>query len=99
MIVLDFGRSKSMPASLSLRMLALLACTTSAFGQAAVEYALKSSGGAVAASSSAAIGGCKVDATLLSCLSRLYPKTTIVVVGLLLLLVLRWLFKWYGSRR
>jgi hypothetical protein len=59
--------------------------------QAAVEYALKSAGSAVAASGGSAVAGCKVDSALLSCLSHSYPRTTIPVAVVICLLIVRWL--------
>ena len=77
---------------LTLGVLAALAFANAGYGQAAVEYALKASGSATAASGpGAVIGGCRVDATILTCLSRSYPKTTIAVLALLTLLIYRWL--------
>lgn len=85
---------------LTLRIVAALACATVGLGQTAVEYALKSSGSAVSASGQhASIGACRVDSTLLACLSRSYPKITIIVIGLLVLAILRWLAKAYAARR
>jgi hypothetical protein len=72
-------------------VLPLLAVPGVLRAQAAVEYALKSAGSAVAASGGSAIAGCKVDSTLLSCISHSYPRTTIVAVVVATLLFLRWL--------
>lgn len=82
-----------MATRLALAILAVLAQATDAFSQAAVEYALQSSGGALSASGGASIGGCSVNSTLLACLTRSYPKATIVVIGALTLLILRWLIR------
>ena len=67
--------------------------------QAAMEYALKS-GGTISANSSgnATLAGCRMDSALPTCLSRAYPQTTIVVVVLVCLLVVRWLAGIAGNR-
>ena len=84
---------------LTLTILAVLACTTVGYGQAAVEYGLKSAASAVSASgTSATVGGCKVDSALLACLSRSYPKTTIISIGLLAVMILRWLTRAHAAR-
>lgn len=84
---------------LALIVLAALAGATAGYGQAAVEYALKSSGGAVgAAGANAAIGSCRVDSTLLTCLSHTYRKTTIIVIGLLVIMILRKLTRMHAAR-
>jgi hypothetical protein len=79
------------PRLLRFVVLPLLAVPGVLRAQAAVEYALKSAGSAVAASGGSAIAGCKVDSTLPSCLSHAYPRTTMVVVVVAALLFLRWL--------
>jgi len=77
---------------LTLGIPAALACATVGYAQAAAEYALQSSRSAASASGAGAtIGGCRVDSTLLTCLSHSYPKTTIIVIALLALMILRWL--------
>jgi hypothetical protein len=58
--------------------------------QAAVEYALKSGGSAVAGSGVSAIAGCRVDPALLSCLSHSYPRTMTVIAVVICLLIVRW---------
>lgn len=77
---------------LALTLLAAMACATAALGQAAVEYALKSSQSTLSGGGSGTIiAGCKVDSTVVACLSRSYPKTTIIVIALLTLVIWRWL--------
>lgn len=81
-------------------MLAALACAAVAYSQAAVEYALKSAGSTVSGSGGhGTIGGCRVDSALLACLSGAYPKTTVIVIVLIALMIFRWLAKTYTSRR
>ena len=100
MAVIDCNGSKSVLSRLVLGILAALACATVGYSQAAVEFALRSSGSAVSGSGApAAIGGCRVDSTLLTCLSRSYPRATIVVVGLVIVIILWWLAKAHASRR
>jgi hypothetical protein len=97
--MLDSNQSKVMLPRLVLRIFVAFACATAGYGQAAVEYALQSSGGAVSASASnPIIAGCRVDSTLLTCLSRSYPKTTIVVVALLTVMIFRWLTRGYRTQ-
>ena len=96
--MLDCNRSAALLSRLVLRVLAPLTWATVAYGQAAGEYALKSSEGAVSASGTGTIGGCRVDSTLLTCLSHSYPKTTIVVIGLLAVLILRWLTRAHAAQ-
>jgi len=59
--------------------------------QAAVEYAVKSASGAVAANAGSSIAGCKVDAALLSCLDHSYPRMMIVIAVVVCVLIVRWL--------
>ena len=66
--------------------------------QAAVEYALKSAGSASAVSGNATLAGCRMDSALLMCLSNAYPQTTILVVVVVCLLVVRWLAGHAGYR-
>ncbi len=81
-------------------ILAAVGCSWVAYGQAAAEYALQSSRGAVsAAGEDASIGGCTIGSTLLTCLSRSYPRTTILVVGLLAVIVWLWVAKMFAWRR
>jgi len=97
--MLDCNRSKALLSRIILRILAALTCATAGYGQAVAEYALKSSGSAVSASGGvAAIGGCRVDSSLLTCLNRAYPKTTIVVIALLALMLWRWLARARAAR-
>jgi hypothetical protein len=63
-----------------------------------VEYAVKSGTGALAANGGSSIAGCNVDATLLSCLSRSYPRAMIVVTVVACLLIVRWLAGHSGHR-
>jgi hypothetical protein len=84
---------------LTLIILAALSSVTVGYGQAAVEYALKSSGSAVSAGrADGVIGGCRVDSKLLTCLSRSYPKATILVIGLMTVMIVRWLTRAYRVR-
>jgi hypothetical protein len=58
--------------------------------QAAAEYALKTAGG-LSSGGSSSIGGCVVDAALVTCLSHAYPRAAIVGAvgaGLLMLRLL-----------
>jgi hypothetical protein len=97
--MLDCNWIKSLLARLTLIMLAALASATPGYGQAAAEYALKSSAGALSANGTAAgIGGCKVDTTVLTCLSHSYPKSTIVVIALVVLLIMRRLSRAHAAR-
>lgn len=59
--------------------------------QAAVEYSLKAGGSAVSETANQAhLGVCRINADFLSCASRAYPKTTLIVAMLAGLMVLRW---------
>ena len=97
--VLDCDRSKALLSRLTLIVIAALACANAGYCQAAVEYSLKSSGSAVSASGAhATIGACRVDSTLLTCLSHSYPKTTIIVIGLLAVMIMRQLTRAHAAR-
>ncbi len=97
--MLDYDRSQVVASLLVSGWLAAFVVAPVAWAQAAAEYALQSSRGALSASGTdAAIAGCSVDASLLTCLSRSYPKTTIVVASLLTLAILRWLTRMYRAR-
>ena len=88
--MLDCDWSKALLARLILTIPAALACAATACGQAAAEYAMKSSGSALSAGGGhGSIGACRVDATLLTCLSHSYPKTTIAVIALVALVIMR----------
>jgi hypothetical protein len=71
-----------------------------AHAQAAAEYALKSAGSAVAGNGGSAIAGCRVDSTLLPCLSRSYPRATTMTAVVISVLFWRWLTARgrYGTR-
>jgi hypothetical protein len=79
-------------------VLALFAIPVVLCAQAAVEYALKSGSGAVAANAGSSIAGCKVDAALLSCLNHSYPRMMIVIAVVVCLLIVRWLAGHTGYR-
>lgn len=66
--------------------------------QAAVEYALKSGGSAVAGSGGSSLAGCEVDAALLSCLGHSHPRAMIIVAVVIFLLIVRWLASRSGYR-
>jgi len=70
--------------------LLFLALPLTLFGQAGIEYALKT-GSSVAAPGGSAIAGCPVDSALLSCLGHAYPRAAIVGGIVVLSLILRWL--------
>ena len=61
------------------------------FAQAIVEYALKSASSTLSQATGYGIAGCYVDSALFTCLGRQYPRTAILVVGVLGLLILSWL--------
>ena len=61
------------------------------FPQALVEYALKSGSSVLSHVAGSGIAGCKVDSALLACLGRTYPWVAILVVGVICLLIARWL--------
>ena len=90
--------SKGSLSRLALIVLAPLVCATVGHAQAAAEYALRSAGSAVSTGANATIGGCRVDSALFTCLGQSYPKTTVVVIILLTLMILRWLTRAYRSR-
>jgi hypothetical protein len=66
--------------------LGFAATATLAHAQAAVEYALKSSGGALSAGRPLYIGVCPVDRSFLDCASRMYPSAFRLTVLALLVL-------------
>jgi hypothetical protein len=70
------------------------------FAQAAVEYALQSGSRALTHIASSGIAGCDVDSRLLVCLSHSYPRTAILIVGVLCLFAVRWVARVtsYGAR-
>ncbi len=97
--MLDSDGGTAMLSRVASGFLAALASAAAAHGQAAAEYAARSTGSAISASGGdAAIGGCVVGSTLLTCLSRSYPKTTIVVIGLLVVMIFRWVNRAYRAR-
>ena len=59
--------------------------------QAVVEYALKSAGSTTDVSGNATLAGCRMDSTVATCLSHAYPQTTIIVVVVACVLIVRWL--------
>ncbi|MFL6352547.1 MAG: hypothetical protein ACJ74Z_11940 [Bryobacteraceae bacterium] len=58
-----------------------LAPGTVAHAQAAAEYAAKSATSALPGGSSAHLGACRIDSTLLPCIRQFYPTTFYVVVA------------------
>jgi hypothetical protein len=88
-----------------LRLVALVAFIFAALpmgllAQAAVEYALQSGSSALTHLASSGIAGCNVDSGMLVCLSHTYPRTSILVVGVLCLFAVRWVARVtsYGAR-
>jgi hypothetical protein len=88
-----------------LRLVALVAFVLAALpigllAQAAAEYALQSGSRALTNIASSGIAGCDVDSRLLVCLSHSYPRTAILVVGVLCLFAVRWVVRVtsYGAR-
>ena len=79
------------PGLLRFAALCLFALPTTLLAQAAVEYALKSAGSATAVSGNATLAGCRMDSALPTCLSHAYPQTTILIVVVVCLLIIRWL--------
>jgi hypothetical protein len=72
--------------------LPLFALPVTLLAQAAVEYGMRSAGGAVSGDSGfATIAGCKVDSALLTCLNHSYPGTMLFIAVVIGLIMLRWL--------
>ena len=69
----------------------LFALPMTLLAQAAVEYALKSAESATGVSGNATLAGCRMDSALLTCLRHAYPQTTILIVVVVCLLIVRWL--------
>jgi hypothetical protein len=70
------------PHRIILRCLCALALAIAACAQAAVEYAAKSATGAVSGSgTSAHLGACRVDSTLVPCIRQFYPVAFYVAVA------------------
>ena len=69
----------------------LFALPITLLAQGAVEYALKSAGSTAAVSNNATVAGCRMDSAVLTCLSHVYPQTTILIVVVVCLLIVRWL--------
>ena len=79
--------------------LPLFALPVTLLAQAAVEYALRSGGGALSANGGlATIAGCQVDASLLTCLTHAYPGTMLLIAVTICLIMLRWLSGRAGYR-
>ena len=79
------------PRLLRFAVLYIFALPITLLAQAAVEYALKSAGSAPPVSSNATVAGCRMDSAVLTCLSHVYPQTTILIVVVVCLLIVRWL--------
>jgi hypothetical protein len=78
---------------------AALALPAAACAQAAAEYALKSSGSALAKGAGQQyIAGCSVDTGLPECLGRTYPWTTLVLILVVAFLVVRSLVNSFRQR-
>jgi len=72
--------------------LPLLAFPLSLLGQAGIEYALKSGGTPPGTANGAAvIAGCRVDSTLLTCLTDSYPQGTLAAGAAMVILAVRWM--------
>ncbi len=79
-----------------LRLFALVALTVVALpigllAQAAVEYAMQAGSTAVSHITGSVIAGCNVNSSMLVCLSHYYPRTAMLVVGVICLVFVRWL--------
>lgn len=74
------------PARIALRCLYALTLATVTHAQAAVEYAAKSATSALSGGgSSAHLGACQIDSTLIPCIKQFYPMRFFVVVAALCL--------------
>ena len=80
-----------LPRLLRFAVLYIFALPITLLAQAAVEYALKSAGSATGVSGNATLAGCRMDSALQTCLSHAYPQTTILIVVVFCLLIVRWL--------
>jgi hypothetical protein len=76
--------------------LTVFALPVNLLAQAVVEYALKSAGSAVSASSGPAFAGCTMNSSLLTCLSDTYPRAMIACEVVIGLFILRWLAGYIG---
>ena len=95
---LESRRPTFQPGLLRFAALCLLAIPTTLLAQAVVEYALKSAGSATAVSGNATLAGCRMDSALPTCLSHAYPQTTILIVVVVCLWIVRWLAGQAGHR-
>jgi hypothetical protein len=69
------------PPRIVLGCLCALALANAAYAQAAAEYAVKSSTGALSGSgSSIHLGACPVDTSLISCVSHYYPVSIQIAI-------------------
>jgi len=79
--------------------LPLFAIPAVLLAQAAAEYALKAAQSPVSASRRVSVAGCQVDSDLLTCLSHSYPRTTVIVLVVVFLLVVRSFYAGAGYSR
>jgi hypothetical protein len=78
-----------------LRILAAVSCLAWPFAlcaQSVLEYAEKATGSAADAGPNS-IGGCAMDSGLVTCLSRLHPRTALVTGIVIALLFLRFIMR------
>lgn len=69
--------------------ISFLALPLKLFGQAAIEYALKT-GSSLPTVERSIIAGCPTDSTLLTCLGHAYPRAAILGGAVILFLLLLW---------
>ncbi len=90
-----------MSARLGGAILIALVCSTAGYGQAVAEYALQTAGSTLSGSGGPiTVGGCRIDSTVLRCLSQSHPETSIAVaVGLVVVMMIWWVLKPSPLRR
>jgi hypothetical protein len=82
--------TKAMLLMVRLGVLSFFAFPLTLFGQAAIEYAMKT-GTSLPTGERTAIAGCQVDSALLTCLGHAHPRGAILGGAVLLFLLVRWL--------
>jgi hypothetical protein len=82
------------PPRFVVRSLSGFALATTAYAQAAVEYAAKSATSAISQSGgSARLGACPVDGALITCIKQAYPATFHVAVAAACVFVVALVFR------
>lgn len=90
--------TRSLLRSIGFVAFSLFALPGALLAQAAVEYALKSGSSVVSHIEGSRVAGCKVDSSLVVCLSRSYPMAAVLIGATICVFIVRRIVRLTGYR-